>query len=52
MKGCYNCKWLEYIENTSIETQDGGWCCTKRELDDFEPSGRKLSCFEQKEVLE
>ena len=49
-KGCYGCKWLEYIEDTSYETQDGGWCCTKRELDDFEPrKSNFMKCFEKKE---
>lgn len=46
-KECYGCKWLEYIEDTSRETLDGGWCCTKREIDDFEPRKRKLKCFEE-----
>lgn len=48
IKGCYNCKWLEYIEDTSCEILDGGWCCNKREIDNFEPRKRKLKCFEMK----
>lgn len=50
MKCCKNCKWLEYIEDTSYETLDGGWCCNKRELDDFEPrQSNFMKCFEKED---
>ncbi len=47
--GCWLCKYLEYIENTSCETLDGGWSCSKREVDNFKdfPCKRKLKCFEK-----
>jgi len=28
-KNCLNCKWLEYVDDTSYEIQDGGYCCNK-----------------------
>lgn len=28
---CFACEFLEYIEDASYETQDGGFFCTKRE---------------------
>ncbi len=50
-KGCWQCKHLEYIEDTSCEMLDGGWCCNMNEnYENFKtfPCKRKLKCFEIK----
>lgn len=28
---CFVCKYFEYTDDESYETQDGGFCCNKRE---------------------
>lgn len=49
--GCFTCKHLEYIEDTSYETLDGGWSCQWRDSDETDkfkhfPCKRKLKCWE------